>query len=80
MNRQNRIALACLFLLGATLGCQAATPEPSSTFQPNATPTDEGFIPGDPTATPPGEDIVDPNYLQGKAAYEAKDYFLPGQL
>ncbi len=29
---------------------------------------------GEPTATPPGEDIADPNYLQGKAAYEAKDY------
>ncbi|MBN1317983.1 MAG: tetratricopeptide repeat protein [Anaerolineales bacterium] len=30
--------------------------------------------PGQPTATPPGEEIPDPNYLQGKSAYVAKDY------
>lgn len=27
-----------------------------------------------PTATPPGEEIADPNYLAGKAAYVDKDY------
>jgi tetratricopeptide (TPR) repeat protein len=30
--------------------------------------------PGVPTATPPGEDITDPNYLTGKEAYQAKNY------
>lgn len=29
---------------------------------------------GAPTATPPGEDITDPNYLAGKRAYKARDY------
>lgn len=52
---------------------------PSSTRVPEATPTATrvfavAFTPGDPTATPPGEDITDPNYLEGKIAYEAKDY------
>jgi tetratricopeptide (TPR) repeat protein len=30
--------------------------------------------PGGPTATPPGEDITDSNYIQGKTAYQAKNY------
>ena len=32
------------------------------------------FAPGDPTATPPGSEITDPNFLAGQAAYEAQRY------
>jgi tetratricopeptide (TPR) repeat protein len=42
----------------------------------SAPPTARPFRPGDPTATPPGEEITDPNYLAGKEAYQAKDYEL----
>ncbi|MFL7794271.1 MAG: tetratricopeptide repeat protein [Anaerolineae bacterium] len=53
-----------------------ATPTPLLTEAPTTIPmpTDTGFVPGDPTATPLGENIVDSNYLLGKEAYEAKDY------
>ncbi len=36
---------------------------------PSEVPTPSG-----PTATPPGEDITDPNYIQGKQAYRDKKY------
>lgn len=32
------------------------------------------YQPGDPTATPPGEWITEPNYLAGKQAYKDEDY------
>lgn len=53
-----------------------ATPAPLPTATSTATPrlTDAGFTPGDPTATPLGDDIVDAYYLQGQEAYEAGDY------
>jgi tetratricopeptide (TPR) repeat protein len=33
-----------------------------------------GFKPGDPTATPLGSDITDPNFVKGVKAYKANDY------
>jgi tetratricopeptide (TPR) repeat protein len=48
----------------------AATPGPTNTPGPT-----REFKPGDPTATPLGEDITDPNYIKGKAAYEAEDFW-----
>jgi tetratricopeptide (TPR) repeat protein len=50
------------------------TPLPPATSTAIPRPTDAGFTPGDPTATPLGEEIVDAYYLQGKEAYEAGDY------
>lgn len=32
------------------------------------------FMPGDPTATPLGTDITDPNFVDGVIAYQAKNY------
>lgn len=32
------------------------------------------FVPGDPTATPLGSDIMDPNFIAGLAAFDADDY------
>jgi len=62
------------------------SPTPTSPFTPFPTPDfDDGTwissgktptptpIPV-PTATPPGEDISDPNYVWGKEAYQAEDY------
>ena len=71
-------------IAATTTRLPSSVPQPNSTPStsakvPEATPTATrvfaaAFIPGDPTATPPGEDITDPNYLQGKIAYKAKDY------
>ncbi|MBT3711779.1 MAG: hypothetical protein HOG15_00325, partial [Anaerolineae bacterium] len=54
------------------------TPTPTATIP---TPSEDGnstntsaFQPGDPTATPLGTDITDPNFIEGKKAYEAGNY------
>lgn len=71
-------------IAATTTRLPSSVPQPNlipstSAKVPEATPTATWviavtFTPGDPTATPPGEDITDPNYLEGKIAYEAKDY------
>jgi hypothetical protein len=51
----------------------AATPLAGNTPLPTPEVRPEDVVvapsPGAPTATPPGEEIVDPNYLQGEEAY-----------
>ena len=41
---------------------------------PTATVAAARFRPGDPTATPPGGDITDPNFIEAVEAYWVKDY------
>lgn len=43
-------------------------------FGGGALPTSAAFHPGDPTATPLGRDIADPNFQKGVDAYTAKNY------
>jgi tetratricopeptide (TPR) repeat protein len=47
---------------------------PTETPTPSPTPTVHAFTPGDPTATPLGSDITDPNYIAGLDAYNANNY------
>jgi len=78
-----------IFNAASTGTCQPATatsPETSPTATPVVLPTGPGgdvansvevqpaTTPGAPTATPQDADITDANYLQGKAAFEAKNY------
>lgn len=44
------------------------------TLLPSLTPTPYRFKPGDPTATPVGSDISDPNFIAGVASYNDGDY------
>jgi len=60
---------ATLLLAAAIASC---SPPPPTQAPETSTPSP--FVPGDPTATPPGEDISDPDYLAGKNAYWAGDY------
>lgn len=66
-----RISATSLPPSGITPRVVLPTERPTPTSAP---PTARPFRPGDPTATPPGEEITDPNYLAGKEAYQAKDY------
>jgi tetratricopeptide (TPR) repeat protein len=49
-------------------------PTPTATAVRTATRTSPAFRPGDPTATPPGSEITDPNYLAGVEAYWSDDF------
>jgi tetratricopeptide (TPR) repeat protein len=51
-----------------------ATPTPTLTPTASATFSTNLFKPGDPTATPLGSEITDPNYLEGLKAYKEKKY------
>ncbi len=54
------------------------TPSYTDSFEPDTsteiTPNTGSFKPGDPTATPLGNDITDPNFIEGKKAYDAGNY------
>ena len=54
----------------AAIAAACSTPEPPDSIE---TTTPAPFRPGDPTATPLGEEIDDPDYLTGKTAYWAGD-------
>ncbi len=43
-------------------------------FAPDLAILQNEYKPGDPTATPPGEEITDDHYLVGKVAYQAAQY------
>jgi tetratricopeptide (TPR) repeat protein len=58
----------------ATLSPSPTPTRPTETPTPSPTPTVHAFTPGDPTATPLGSDITDPNYLAGLDAYNANNY------
>ncbi|HET7011359.1 MAG TPA: hypothetical protein VFI11_11325, partial [Anaerolineales bacterium] len=60
---------ACVIVAAAAASCAAPEASPTPTLG-----TPKPFTPGDPTATPPGEDITDRDYLAGKEAYRAGDY------
>ena len=49
---------------------------PTFSLPPTYSPTPLPYVfkPGDPTATPLGSDINDPNFIAGVASYNAKDY------
>ncbi|HLC34537.1 MAG TPA: tetratricopeptide repeat protein [Anaerolineales bacterium] len=61
-------------ILGLVLLPAAAACRPPVLNQTSATPTPKLFRPGDPTATPLGEDITHPDYLAGKDSYWAANY------
>ena len=69
--RHTQITASLLFVV-VLAAC--SPPAPPSPTQAPETPTAIPFVPGDPTATPPGEDISDPDYRSGKDAYWAGDY------
>lgn len=60
---------ASLILAAAAAACATTEPLPTPTTTAPAP-----FRPGDPTATPPGQDITDPDYLAGTDAYRNGDY------
>jgi tetratricopeptide (TPR) repeat protein len=62
--------MASAVLFGVVLAACGA-PEPTKI---SATATSAAHHPGDPTATPPGEDIADADYHAGKEAYRAGEY------
>ena len=58
---------------------ETATRRPSATLipaleTPTPHPTIPPFTPGNPTATPLGSEITDPNFIKGLAAYKEKHY------
>lgn len=59
-------------------GASPSVPLPDSTntplYESATTPSPSLFKPGDPTATPPGSEISDPNYINGVAALYAGEY------
>jgi len=53
------------------------TKTPTAAITAEHTPTESrpsGFVPGDPTSTPPGWDIEDPLFQEGQTAYWSGDY------
>lgn len=60
--------------LGLVLLAAAAACRPPQSIQASATSTPPPFRLGDPTATPLGEDMTDPDYLAGKNSYWAGNY------
>jgi tetratricopeptide (TPR) repeat protein len=81
--KRNTVVYSVVLLLTA-IACTSVTQIPAtptaSDHTPNTpafetpTPGTKAFVPGDPTATPLGSDITDPNFVQGVAAYDAKNY------
>jgi tetratricopeptide (TPR) repeat protein len=64
-------------LLPTPMAIPAWQPAVQATVRPTVdhTPGPNGFVPGDPTATPLGEDITDANFVAGREAYwVTKDY------
>jgi len=64
---QSKILFFFLFMifLATTIACGSLQ---------SATPLNSAYKPGDPTATPLGTDITDPNFIKGVEAYQAKKY------
>ena len=63
--------------LSLTMITPSLSPSPTPTSpipSQSSTPTVNSFKPGDPTATPLGSDITDPNYLAGLKAMKEKDH------
>ena len=61
-------------LIPATIACGLLqSVAPRNAVPANTAPT-SAFKPGDPTATPLGTDITDPNFIKGVEAYQAKKY------
>lgn len=60
---QNKLLVILAILL--LMACNALT---------GISPTPVTFKPGDPTATPLGSDITDPNFIKGVDAFNAKNY------
>jgi tetratricopeptide (TPR) repeat protein len=56
----------------ATPAISTLTPD-TITLDDTSTPNARPFVPGDPTATPLGTDITDPNFIKGVAAFDAKN-------
>jgi tetratricopeptide (TPR) repeat protein len=49
--------------------------EPTASLSPGTpTSSSHSFVPGDPTATPLGSEITDPNFIEGLAAFKAQDF------
>lgn len=56
-------------------GAAPAEGQPTASLQASPAPSRPGsFVPGDPTATPLGSEISDPNFIEGLAAFKAKNY------
>lgn len=78
--RENQLVREPAAIAGSLDGASTITPTLSVASNPEPTPIPTQitptlpFRPGDPTATPPGSEITDPDYLRGKEAYEATDY------
>ena len=73
--RPAEILLIVIFLVAA-IACnmtQIIAP-PTTSISESATPPANSFTPGDPTATPLGTDITDPNFKKGVAALDAENY------
>ena len=71
MSRTVQFALIALLVVSLITGCSSPSPAVATR---TITPTAKGFVPGDPTSTPLGEEITDPDFLAGKAAHAAGDY------
>lgn len=82
MLHKNRHSTKLIFfslLLPLIMACSMAGATPA--IQPTAslppiTPTHRPayFVPGDPTATPLGSEITDPNFIEGLTAFKAENY------
>jgi len=82
-NRQKTSTILILTILlisscNQFYGASPLVPLPASTSTPllesTTTPSPSLFKPGDPTATPLGSEITDPNYIKGVEAFFDKDY------
>jgi tetratricopeptide (TPR) repeat protein len=80
----NPAAILFAILLAAVIACNSAVQVPATpSFSNNTesvplpdtpTPPPKSFVPGDPTATPLGTDITDPNFIKGVAAFNDENY------
>ncbi len=69
------LVLAALFFPAAAIRLsQMVRPPAPATADPSLGYTIAPFTPGDPTATPVGSDITDPNFTVGLAAYHAEQF------
>ncbi len=73
---QLKISFFLLFVvfLVATIACSLTQPVSPAEAIPTIAASTSAFKPGDPTATPLGTDITDPNFIKGVEAYQAKQY------
>lgn len=85
-NGMSKTAFQCVLvtLFAGMVACDGAAQflpvTPGNPLHVNASPSTTPvpptgrFVPGDPTATPLGNDITDPVFVQGVSAYQAKKY------